>query len=77
MMMGALRSSETSVLTRATWRHIPEDGIFHCYVRFVSHLAALFQQPSHQCYVENTGLVCKKFGLRTQRVLSENNDFSL
>jgi uncharacterized membrane protein YheB (UPF0754 family) len=27
LMMEALRSSETSVLTRATLRHIPDDGI--------------------------------------------------
>jgi hypothetical protein len=28
-MMEATRSSETSVLKRATWRHITEDGILH------------------------------------------------
>jgi hypothetical protein len=27
----ALRSSETSVLTRATWRYIQEDGIFQLW----------------------------------------------
>jgi hypothetical protein len=29
LMMGAIRSSKTSVLTRATRRHIPEVGILH------------------------------------------------
>jgi hypothetical protein len=29
LVMGAIYSSETSVLTRATRRHIPEDSILH------------------------------------------------
>jgi hypothetical protein len=33
MMMEAIRSSETLVLTRATRRHIQEDGILHSYRR--------------------------------------------
>jgi hypothetical protein len=32
-MMEAIRSSESSVLTRATWRHIPEDRIFYSHRR--------------------------------------------
>jgi hypothetical protein len=32
-MMEALGSSETSVLTRTTWRNVPEDGILPSYFR--------------------------------------------
>jgi hypothetical protein len=33
LMMEATRSSKMSVLTRATWRNIPEGGILHCHRR--------------------------------------------
>jgi hypothetical protein len=46
--MEAIRYSETSVLIRAMWRHIPEDGILHLWyylwlcvgVKFVTHFPA-------------------------------------
>jgi hypothetical protein len=34
LMMAEIRSSEMSVLTRATRRHIPQDGIVHIIMKF-------------------------------------------
>jgi hypothetical protein len=31
LIMEGIRSSETSVLTRITWRSVPEDGILHSH----------------------------------------------
>jgi hypothetical protein len=33
LMMEALRSSETAVLTSAAWRNIPDNGILHSHRR--------------------------------------------
>jgi hypothetical protein len=33
MIMGEIHSSETSVLTRAPWRHMPEESILHSHSR--------------------------------------------
>jgi hypothetical protein len=38
-MMEAIRSSETSVLTRATQRHIPEDDVLQVEIPFTNDMA--------------------------------------
>jgi hypothetical protein len=38
----AIRSSETSVCTRSTWRHIPEDGILHRCKNLKLHITLHF-----------------------------------
>jgi hypothetical protein len=34
LKMEVIRSSETAVHARSTWRHIPEDGILHSTIMF-------------------------------------------
>jgi hypothetical protein len=47
LMMEEIRSSETWVLTRATWRHIPEDGI----------LKETFNSLHSTCYTNRHGVM--------------------
>jgi hypothetical protein len=41
VMMEAIRSSETSVLTRATRRHVPEDGFLQSIIICASFIAVM------------------------------------
>jgi hypothetical protein len=41
LMMEAIRSTETSILTRATRLHIPEDGILHGVIFFLGMVVSM------------------------------------
>jgi hypothetical protein len=51
LMMEALSSSETSVLTRATWRKIPEDGIILIPASFLEE-----QRSTLKGYIQDSSL---------------------
>jgi hypothetical protein len=49
--MEATHSSETSVLTRATWQHFPEDNILQeerKYIKFPAPQNILFYVSAHE-----------------------------
>jgi hypothetical protein len=49
-MMEATLSSETSVLTGATWRHIPADSILHYVPLRIQYLSPRFTGVLHNLY---------------------------
>jgi hypothetical protein len=68
LVLEAIRSSETSVLTRATWRQIPEDGILHSHRREkTSDLTSVLHWKSAQSAVCMQWICCHHKFLKTEK----------
>jgi hypothetical protein len=66
LKMEIIRSSETSVHTRSTWRHIPEDGIRHRRENLKSYINFI-------CYCDNFVRIATAYGFDSR----QEQDFSL